>query len=203
MHSTVGMISKKRMILGAACLFFIFLTACGSKNIDKTTLEFYKNGSVELHIREMFDESLYSFDELSSMNEREVSAYNSSKGSTAVEIKKSAIEEGKAVIDILYGSDNDYYNMNGNVLFFGSCADARGAGYNLVGKVKSVSSASPLGQKEWKSMAEEKVAIISEAIDVYMPTEILFISDGITLTGTDSARVETGENGGLRYIICK
>ena len=90
--------------------------------------------------------------------------------------------------------------MNGRVLFYGDCTAARSAGYNLVGKVKSTSDGSDLDQKTWKAMSTEKIAIVSENIDVDMPSEIIYIGEGVTLTGSKNA---TAQEGGLRYIICK
>ena len=49
-------------------------------------------------------------------------------------------------------------------------------------------------------MSNEKIAIVSENIDVDMPSEIIYIGEGVTLTGSKNA---TAQEGGLRYIICK
>ena len=196
----LGMKSKRRLLICTACLFFIFLSACGSSEYSKNTLEFLKNGSFILHIRDTFDESLYDFNELCSMNEQEVNAYNTKTGSETVVIKDSKLENGIVSLDIEYKEDDAYFDMNGRVLFYGDCTAARSAGYNLVGKVKSTSDGNNLDQKTWKAMSSEKIAIVSENIDVDMPSEIIYIGEGITLTGSKSAQAQEG---GLRYIICK
>ena len=49
-------------------------------------------------------------------------------------------------------------------------------------------------------MSEEKVVIVSEDIDVDMPADIIYIGDGVTLTGSETA---TAAEGALRYIISK
>ena len=196
----LGMKSKRRLLICTACLFFIFLSACGSSEYSKNTLEFLKSGSIILHIRDAFDESLYDFNELCSMNEQEVNAYNTKTGKETVVIKDSKLENGIVSLDIEYKEDDAYFDMNGRVLFYGDCTAARSAGYNLVGKVKSTADGSDLDQKTWKAMSSEKIAIVSENIDVDMPNEIIYIGEGITLTGSKSAQAQEG---GLRYIICK
>ena len=196
----LGMKSKRRLMICTACLFFIFLSACASSDYSKSTLEFLKSGSIILHIRDAFDESLYDFNELCSMNEQEVNAYNSKTGTETVVIKDSKLENGNVSLDIEYKEDDAYFDMNGRVLFYGDCTAARSAGYNLVGKVKSTADGSDLDQKTWKAMSTEKIAIVSENIDVDMPSEIIYIGEGITITGSKSA---TAQEGGLRYIICK
>ena len=200
MHYRLGMKSKRRLFICTACLFFILLTGCGSKDYTRTSLEFEKSGSIILHIREAFDESLYDFNELCAMNEQEVNAYNSKNGTGQVVIKDSKLENGTVSIDIEYKEDDAYYDMNGRVLFYGSCSAARSAGYNLVGKVRSTSDGADLDQKTWKAMSEEKVVIVSEDIDVDMPADIIYIGDGVTLTGSETA---TAAEGALRYIISK
>ena len=199
MRAQVGMIGKKRLVLCAACLFFFIFSGCG-KSFDTTTLELGKDGTVILHINEPFDESLYDFDELCAMNEKEVNAYNLAHDTKPVSIKKSEIVDKRAIIDIEYKEDDAYYDMNGTVLFYGDCKSARSAGYNLVGKVRSTSDASELDQKTWKNMTDEKVAIISEPIDVSMPGDIIYMGDGVKLTSRNTVTVD---DGGLRYIICK
>ena len=87
----LGMKSKRRLLICTACLFFIFLSACASSDYSKSTLEFLKSGSIILHIRDAFDESLYDFNELCSMNEQEVNAYNSKTGTETVVIKDSKL----------------------------------------------------------------------------------------------------------------
>jgi len=200
MWDFIGMKGKNRLTLGATCLFFIFLSACGFNDFDKTTLEFDKDGSIVLHIREVFDENLYDYDELCGMNEAEVAGYNADKGSEEVKIKDSRLDDGQLKIDLLYTDDDAYYDMNGYVLFYGSCKEARSAGYNLVEKVSSTSNGEKLNQKTWKNMSEEMVAIVSESIDVQMPDDILYIGEGVTLIGANSASVNDGS---LRYIISK
>ena len=199
MRAQVGMIGKKRLVLCAACLFFFIFAGC-SKSFDKTTLELVKDGTVILHINEPFDETLYDFDELCAMNEKEVNDYNSAHDAKSVTINKSELSGGRAIIDIEYREDDAYYDINGTVLFFGDVKSARSAGYNLVGKVRSTSDASELDQKTWKNMTDEKIAIISEPIDVSMPGEIIYMGDGVKLISRNGATVD---DGGLRYIISK
>ena len=196
----LGMKSKRRLLICTACLFFIFLSACGSPEYSKNTLEFLKSGSIILHIRDSFDESLYDFNELCSMNEQEVGAYNAKTGKETVVIKDSKLENGIVSLDIEYKEDDAYYDINGTVLFFGDVKSARSAGYNLVGKVRSTADASELDQKTWKNMTDEKIAIISEPIDVSMPGEIIYMGDGVKLISRNGATVD---DGGLRYIISK
>ena len=195
-----GVRSKKRTVICAACLFFIFMCACGNAEYSGTTVVFEKDGSILLHIQEEFDESLYDYDELCRMNEQEVASYNNSGDSKEVEIKDSSISDNVVSIDIAYAHDGAYYDMNGSVIFWGDCKTARSAGYNLVGKVKSTSDGKTLDQKTWKDMSGEKVAVVSEPVDVRLPGDILYIGEGLTLTGKNSAKAEEG---GLRYIICK
>lgn len=188
---------KSRLISSAACLFCIFLLGCGSVKYDTTTLEFKNNGSFSLHIVEMFDESKYSYQELTALNEAEVNVYNS-YGKGKVTIENSSCEDGMVRIDMLYSDDDAYYDLNHTVLFYGNSKSAKNAGYNLVGKVTSVNGDGALDQATFKNMESEKVIIVSEEIEVIAPGKILYVGEGVTLTKSNAVKVE---GTGLHYII--
>lgn len=198
MEHRLGMKSKKRMVLSATCLFFIFLTACSLNKYTTTTMELKKNGAIVLHIVEEWDESQYSFAELEAMNEREVNEYNSS--SHSVTILSSELAGSTVRIDMEYANDDSYYDLNGKVLFYGTAESAKSAGYNLMGKVSAADGSGELRPADWNEMSTERVIIVSENIDIKTPTPIIYAGDGVTVTGDNTANAS---DGGLRYIICK
>ncbi len=196
---TIGMKSKIVVLFVATCLFFVFLTGCALKKYDKTTLVFNKSGSIELHIVDAFDESIYSIEELSALNEAEINVYNS-YGNGKVTNKGCVVENGTLRIDIVYDSDDAYYDMNNVVLFYGTVDEAKNAGYNLIDKVTGTSGEGVLSQAQWMGMSQQKVVVVSEDIDVTLPGKISYAGEGVTLTGTNSASV-AGD--GLHYMVCE
>lgn len=198
MEHKLGMKSKRKLLLGATCLFFIFLTACGSRTIGKTTLEFMKTGSIKLHIIEDWDSSLYDFDEMNAMNQQEVNKYNAS--SHSVTILSSELKNGQARVVMEYANDDSYFDLNKKVLFYGTATSAKSAGYNLVGKVNATDGSGELEPASWNEMDTERVMIVSENIDVIAPSDIIYYGEGVTITGSDSATVDGAQ---LRYIICR
>ena len=193
----IGVKSKIRLLIVATCLFFVFISGCGTVKYDKTTLEFRRNGNVALHIVDSFDTSLYSFEELQALNEAEVNVYNS-YGKDKVTIENCSLENDIINIDICYGSDDSYYDMNNVVLFYGTVSEAKNAGYNLTGKVTSTQGEGVMSQSTWYDMSSNRVAVVSEDIEVNMPGKILYAGEGVTLTSVNGASV-SGE--GLHYII--
>jgi len=199
MEHMTGMKSKRRMLLGAACLFFIFLAGCGTKKYDSTTLVFEKTGSITLNIVEAWDESLYDFNELTALNEKEVNEYNAS--SHSVTIMSSELIDGRAEIVMEYADDDSYYDLNRKNLFYGRADKAKNAGYNLVKQVRNVGTGELLLPAQWNEMESEKVIAVSELLDIVTPSEILYTSAGIAVTGEKTATVTVAE--GLEFIICK
>jgi len=197
MRIKVGMKSKITMI-AFACLFFIVPTGCGSRNYSTTTIEFDKTGAVILNIIEPFDTTRYDFDELCAMNEKEISDYNGS--SEKVTILSAQLKDGKTDIRIHYSDDDAYYDLNKTVLFYGSVASAKSAGYNLTGKVNSIDGTKELMIGEWNEMDNEKVIIVSEPVDIVTPSKILYASEGCMVTGSNAI---TALEGDMRYIICQ
>lgn len=201
MEHRLGMKSKRRMILSATCLFFIFLTACGTPNYSKTTLEFLKTGAVRLYIVEPWDDTLYDFDELNQMNNQEVNKYNAS--SHSVTILSSELRDGQARITMEYANDGSYYDLNKKVLFYGTASSAKTAGYNLVGKVSATDGSGELKPADWNEMDTERVIILSENIEIVTPSEIGYVGDGVTVTGGNTASVLESTGTQLRYVICR
>lgn len=199
MEHITGMKSKRRLLLGATCLFFIFLTACGNKVYNTTTLEFEKTGAITLNIVEEWDSSLYNFDEFNAYNEKEINDYNVS--SQSVRIVSSELVDGKAKVVIQYSNDDSYYDLNKKNIYYGRVDNAKSLGYNLVKQVRDVSTEETLLQAEWNEMSSEQVIILSESLDVVTPSQIIYASPEVTVTGEKTAVVDVEE--GFAYIICK
>lgn len=199
MEHITGMKSKRRLLLGATCLFFIFFTACGTKQYETTTLEFEKTGAIKLNIVEEWNSDLYSIDEFNAFNEKEVSDYN--KANTAVTILSSELVEDKAKVVIQYSDDDAYFDLNNKNLFYGYANKAKDAGYNLTNKVNSVADGQTLQTGDWNAMSQERVIIVSENLDIVCPSAISYVSSGVSVTGTNTATVAITDK--LEYIICK
>lgn len=195
----IGVKGKLKLIVVATCLFFVFLAGCGKANYNKTTLEFRKNGNIALHIVDSFDESKYDFEELKALNEAEINVYNS-YGKGKVTVENCSLTDSILNIDICYGDDDAYFDMNKMVLFYGKVSDAKNAGYNLIGKVTSTQGDGVMEQSAWTNLADYRVIVVSEEIEVDVPGKILYAGEGITLTGANKASV-SGE--GLHYLICE
>lgn len=195
----MGMKSKKKLLLSATCLFFIFLTACGVKTYDVTTLEFEKTGKITYHIVEDWDSEIYNFDEFVAYNEKEVNDYNAANQS--VTILSSELVDGKAKVVIQYSDDDAYYDLNKKSLYYGRADKAKGVGYSLVNLVKSVENGKTLTQAQWNEMTSEQVIVLSESMNVVAPSKIIYIGSGVELTGENTATVTMEE--GFAYIICK
>ena len=192
---------KRRIsvLISAIFLFCVFLLGCGNTKYDTTTLEFKNDGSFILHIVDSFDESRYSLQEFTALNEAEVNVYNS-YGKGKVTIENTSLENGVISVDMRYSDDDAYFDLNHVVLFYGNIKSAKNAGYNLVGKVNGVGGEGALDQVTFKNMENQKVVVVSEQIEVVLPGKILYVGEGVTLTKSNAAKIE-GE--GLHYIICE
>lgn len=199
MELITGMKSKRRLLLGATCLFSIFLAACGVKSYDVTTLEFEKTGKITYHIVEDWDSNLYNFDEFVAYNEKEVNDYNASN--QAVTILSSELLEGKVKVVIQYTDDDAYYALNKKSLYYGRADKAKSVGYSLVNLVKATDGGETLSREQWNEMTSEQVIVLSESMNVVAPSKIIYVSSGVELTGDDTATVTVEE--GFAYIICK
>ncbi|RGD65645.1 hypothetical protein DXA98_03220 [Lachnospiraceae bacterium OF09-6] len=79
-------------VIGAGCI----LTGCSSFSPEVTGVSVSKNGTVIEVVRENFDASYYSEEELKNTVESEITDYNSSHTDKAVKKKSLKIKDGEA-----------------------------------------------------------------------------------------------------------
>ncbi len=194
---------KMKMLLTVGVLSTL-LGACGMLGtaIDTTTVSFDKNGKVTETIVEDFSQPYYDVEELKSDISSEIAAYNSNstdaEAITLGEVKMS--EEKQIRVEIEFKSYADYKAFNEKELFWGTVADAYGAGYeftsmrdvNLEGVVLSAADVLEKGDMH--------MVILNEAQQVIVPGKICYISDGVSLIEEKRAvNLNEGQNAFIIY----
>lgn len=199
---------KKRWTGMVAALFLLAHTAVcsgcstGMGTEEVTGIKIGRDGTVTATIVEAFDKEYYTEDGLSEMIQSEIAAYDSSGEKVSlVEIREQE-DTGSIVVVMKYASAEDYAAFNEVTLFYGTVAQAQTAGYTPDAALESASGKEePLQKEEFSTLAEKHVVICSEAMQVMLPSKILYLSGGSCLT--DAKSVEATEDGALTYVITK
>ena len=184
---------KNRILLLLLVLLFIF-TACGEKiNTNETSIVIKKKNSIISAIIEDFDKDYYSEDEMKEYINKKIDDYNSSAGSKRISIDTYDIKDGKAKVYLKFSSMRDYAEFNDVDFFNGSITEALIAGYDFDVEFKTVEDGKITGTESADNIVEMRdynVAIVSEALPVFVPGTILYVSDGnVKVTGEKSVKV--------------
>ena len=202
MQEDYGM-KKMKMLLTVGVLS-VLLGACGmlGTTIDTTTVSFDKNGKVTETIVEDFSQPYYDMEELKSDISAEIASYNSnSNDAEAIILGEVELSDEKQIrVEIEFKSYADYKAFNEKELFWGTVADAYGAGYeftsmrdvNLEGVVLSAADVLEKGDMH--------MIILNEAQQVIVPGKICYISDGVSVVEEKRAvNLNEGQNAFIIY----
>lgn len=199
---------KKRWTGMVAALFLLAHTAVcagcstGMGTETVTGVKIGKDGAVTATIVEAFDKEYYTEDGLAEMIQSEIVAYDSTGEKVSlIEIQKQE-DTDQIVVVMRYASAEDYAAFNEVTFFYGTVEQAQVAGYMPDAALDSASGKEePLQREDFSTLAEKHVVIFSEAMQVRLPSKILYLSSGSRLT--DGKCAEAPENGALTYVITK
>lgn len=171
------------------------LTGCsvlGGFSPDVSGISIDKKGGITEVVREMFDESVYSKEELELQVNNEIEAYNTASGDEYVKEKDLKVKDGVAELKISYASAKDYAAFNKLNFYAGDVVGAVQAGYMFEGGFKSVTSgsvdeASALWGSAIISGTNHKTVVFKGPLLVEVPGEILYVSENVNVTDKQTA----------------
>lgn len=174
------------------------LTGCGivdgfSPEVSGISID--KKGGITEVVRENFDQSYYSEDELESEIAKEIEEYNTQAGDKAVKEKGLKIKNGVAQLKMTYASSEDYANFNRVDFFTGNIIGAVQAGYMFEGSFWPVSDGkiqedSAVWGSEIISGTNYQVVAVKGPLLVEVPGKIVYVSSNVKVTDKSTGVVE-------------
>lgn len=171
------------------------LTGCGilggfSPEVSGISID--KKGGVTEVIREMFDESVYSKEELELQLNSEIQAYNTAAGDEYIEEKGLKVKGSVAQLKIKYASVKDYTAFNNVKFYAGNVVGAVQQGYMFEGSFKSVTSGTvDASSALWGSAiirgTNYPTIVFQGPLLVEVPGEIIYVSDNVNVTDKKTA----------------
>ena len=208
---------KRIVIWTVACLSLCAMfVGCGKSEevnvpITTNTVEVSEDGRLIAYIVEDFDKDYYDINELKSMVDEEIAAYNTAKanlvtqeGSTPVIVEKVAMAEDgskKAVVALSFQNAALYSDYMGKEAFLGTVSDAAEKGYVLDGMLKSVKNDELLIGEQLKKSQDKTILIIKDSVMVRTYNDVQYLSKNASLTKEGFVNAQT--QGELKYIIIK
>ena len=194
---------KKFGIFAALILFISMISGCSQKafEADEDTIYVEDKGSVIGVIVEDCDKDYYNSEELESIINEEIAAYNESVGEGSVAIDTFEVKDKVVKVFTNYKTGIDYEEFNGVEFFSGTIAEALEAGYEFDTDLLD-RNGEKISKDELLEKKAYKVVILEEIITVQVDGKILYHSENTEVKADDKAYVieETEE---LAYIIYK
>ena len=175
----------------------IFLAGCGQtpavpKVVTQSSLVIDTEGHLTAHIVDVFDKEYYDLSGLEEMARGELEQFrNAHQGAeTSVELQRVEMVEGtenEVVVTYTFDSAATYSDYTGNKLFYGTAAEAAGAGYDFI-QMKQVLNDTAGGDSidSGKLMEDpmqlKHVILLAEGTRVYAPAKVAFISENAEMT---------------------
>ena len=167
-----------------ALLVTIFMMGCG-KEPTVSTIKIHKDGVIENYIVEEFMAPQYDANELKNSVLEEIATVNEAYENPIIELNGFEVNEGVLKANIEYQDASAYENFNEETLYIGLWEDAKSLGYPVNAELEN---------------DEYSVVVFSEPVDVIVPKNIVYISEGINKTGKKTVTVLDKEKE-IYYII--
>lgn len=155
-----------------------------------------EEGTVTETIQEELDQVYYDAEELRSMIDSEVAAYNSGHGENAVQVISYEAANGQVKLVMEYASSEDYSEFNNIEFYYGSMIGAQLEGYLFDVSYKKVRNgvvegSAVSGSEVIKCMAD-MVLVVRAPLEVQVPGKVLYTSTNAEVHAADVVNA-TGE----------
>lgn len=198
---------KLAVLLG---MLTLVLAGCGKQAepdiVEETAIVINKNGTVTYHLVESFEKDYYNLSELSAMAAEEATEYNGTKDSDEQSVIVDKVEllsnnESKATVKYLFNGWDSFSDFTGNMLYYGTIADAISGDISFRSSVQNVKDGTVLTSDELLRDGDKKIIITDARAVIYCPSKVICLSDGVSLR--EDGSVDTTESEGTVVIILK
>lgn len=194
---------KKKAVMAAVLMIngMLFLSACAGEEQIDNRITIHKDGVVEAHMEESFEQSYYDKDELQQMILQEAADYNRQMGSARISVDKVEVKDGKAMAEMSFQKAGDYAAFNKTLFFVGTPAEASLEGYELNIVLSGVKNENETLAKADILAAEQKLLIMSVAEPVYLPGKACYVSENVQVSKDRKSVWLTGEEQEAGYVL--
>ena len=213
--------AKMFFAMGLCVLIGTLSAGCGSEipgisAVEKSTIYLTKDGTVTEFLVEAFEKDYYDVTELEQMILMEIEDYNSQAnagndgspvrlitvyGPQEKNASLGAKEETTVTVQMEYADAEEYGDFNGCVMYFGTIADAKNAGYPIKADVTDITTGEALAKEEAQKMTENHVLVLQGNIPIVVPYKVLYVSPDVRVEG--NTVIFDGADGSGAVVIMK
>lgn len=179
----------------------LMLTGCDGKfEPTESTVFITSKGAVKSAVMESFEESYYDFDELSADVNEAVKDYCEGTSEDAVVMESLTPGEGSVTLFMNYGTVKDYADFNDALLFAGTFAEAKAAGYEPENLLDVEGQAAEMTEEEKEKL---KVIVTEESICIQTSGRIRYVSDNVSVIDKKLAKAMEAGKTHPAFVIYK
>ncbi len=220
---------KRFLRVGNAVVVMFFCcilccTACGevipeeemtesvSETSTTSTISIKKDGSISSKIVEAFTEqSYYEVEGLKTMIESSIAEYQAENAAAQVKLKSCKAKGDNVNVEMEFGDYQSYAGFNDEVFFAGTVQAANKAGFDLNMSLKGAGGNqgnTTISKADLLGMGDNHIVILepsfeeeetTQVVRVECSDDILYVGDGVTVTGKKSADVTASD--GYKVIV--
>ncbi len=185
-------------------MMMFLLCGCGSggdtKDLDTSSVEVNKDGTVTSILIEDFDESLYDVNELKDLADDEIGAFNLSNGDGSVELISTEVKDNKVEMVTKFANAEIYAHFNSETFIYETIEEARTNGQTIAGGLVDKNGAE-VSEDTLTELSGEHVIITSNKSVIAAPYKIKYISSGSSLIGSYMADLSQTDAESIVYIV--
>ena len=182
---------NKKPIAILLTLLLFSLSACGIfSSVTTSTISVDKKNKVTSVTIASLPSEQYNEEELKQSIDEAVATYNDGEDKDKITLKGFKVKKGQATLRLVYASGDDYEAFNERILFVGTVAEAKVAGFDFEGEFLDTSKATIKGSTILKDASDEKVIITNEPVQIQTDKDILYTSPNATIIDKRLAQVE-------------
>lgn len=179
---------KKIRMAAVLTTLTVILAGCrqeetSSADPDTNTIILNEDGSFNAFVRDVFDESLYSFEALQAMVNAKIDDYNARSGEGGVSLLRCEVEDGEIVLSISYATAEDYSRFNSEIFFYGTIREAVEAHYDLTAlrMVDASDQTREIAREELELMPSSYILITEDSANIRSYKQVGYLEPGDTL----------------------
>lgn len=187
---------KGSLLLASVILLALIFTGCGAEEVEEpitgNALVVTEEGKLVSYLVDTFDKDYYDAEELAAMAMQEAATFSGEQQlaeSDELVIRGAEVwPDTKQVALIMeFANAESYAAYYGVEVFYGTVAEAEGAGWSLSGKLTDTKKGIVLTDEKLEKYGDKMIFISENEVDIRVPGKI----------------IAEGEDAGLKYIMMK
>ncbi len=186
------------------------MTESGLETSTTSTISIKKDGTILSKIVEAFTEqNYYEVDGLKTMIESSIAEYQTENAAAQVKLKSCKAKGDNVNVEMEFGDYQTYAGFNDESFFAGTVQAANKAGFDLNMTLKGAQAENTtISKQDLLGMGDNHIVImepsaeaeeITQTVRVECFDDILYVGDGVTVTGKKSADVTISD--GYKVIV--